>query len=187
MLLHQALTAYLLAAMGTFYAQENHNAEPSDVTEERYEAFADDVAFAVEQPYIQPVFADKDPIIGRAKTALLLVSIAVDESHFREDVIRCGPPTKDAPGDNGKSWGPFQTTRAKARTCASVAGASGVAIEMIQESFRICRGHNVLAWLAEYTDGRSFNTSRATKRSALKMGRMMNYWNAHPFVAPNEE
>ena len=188
LILHKALVAYLLTAMGVFYPQQNHNwkhhaanwySEDADVTEERYELFASEVAAAVEQPYVQPVFADKDPVVARAKTALLLVAIAAYESSYKEDVVDCV-----VGGDKSKSWGPFQSQRAKARTCASVGGAVGVAIEMVLESFRVCRGRDPLSWLAEYTDGLSYNTDRARHRSALRMGRMMSYWKAHPFVPP---
>ncbi len=190
-ILHKALVAYLLTAMGVFYPQQNHNwkhhaadwySEDADVTEERYELFASEVAAAVEQPYVQPVFADKDPVVARAKTALLLVAIAADESTYKADVIDCA-----VAGDKGASWGAFQTSRAKARTCSSVMGAAGVAIEMIQESFRVCRGTDPLLWLAEYTDGGAYRTPRAAKRSARRMGRAIDYWKAHPFAAPSKD
>jgi hypothetical protein len=172
------LTLWLLAAMHTFVPVEEHRwTENEEVTEARYEAIARDIAFAVSQPYVQPVFADRDPIAARAKTGLLLVAIAADESHFRDDVTMCKKG-----GDSNKSWGLFQTVRSRDRTCSGMLGASGVAIEMVQESFRICRGSDPRTWLAEYTDGLAWNTPRAERRSARRMGRAMTYWREHPYA-----
>ena len=83
-----ALAHWLLIAMGSFYPQESHRFvdEDKNITEERYEEIAYDIAFAVSQPYVRPAFDDKDPIAARAKTGLLLVSIGADESRYIEDV-----------------------------------------------------------------------------------------------------
>jgi hypothetical protein len=172
-----ALAAWLLVAMGSFYPQTSHREDPN-VTEERYEEIAHDVAFAVSQPYVRPAFPDDDQIAARAKTGLLLVSIAADESRYREDVETCATS-----GDKGHSWGLFQTSRAKTLTCTSVPLAVGVAIGMVRESFRISKrvSRDEITWLAEYTDGLRYNTPKARGRSARRMGRMLRYWSEHPY------
>lgn len=183
------LANWLLTAMGTFYPQENHNwkypaknwyTEDRDITEERYELLAYDIAITVSQPYIRPLFTSgQTDLDDRAKTGLLLVSIASDESHYKEDVMFCGVPSTDGNG----TWGPFQTQRAKTRTCyqADSIGAAGVALEMAHESFRICQSVPLSWRLSEYTDGNNYNSDRAHRRSALKVKRVLKYWAEHPY------
>lgn len=104
------IARYLLAAMGAFYAQDNHQFKESpEVTEERYEEFAYDVAFTVTQPYVQPLFEGRG---ARTRTGLVLVSIASFESGFREDVMSCA-----LAGDKNSSWGPFQSQPHRELTC----------------------------------------------------------------------
>lgn len=173
------LAIYLFSAMQTFVPFSEHLGQESvETTQERYEAFAENIAFAVSQPYVLPLFAGED---GRAKTGLLLVAIAADESHYRDDVLFCKKLHGPWNGDHGTSFGPFQTTRNSKRTCMATIGAVGVALEMAKESFTICRGPNPLWWLAEYTDGLQWLTERAQKRSARKMGRTIKYWATKPF------
>jgi hypothetical protein len=175
-----ALAHWLLIAMGSFYPQESHRFidEDKNITEERYEEIAYDIAFAVSQPYVRPAFDDKDPIAARAKTGLLLASIGADESRYIEDVEMCRKG-----GDHGHSWGLFQTSRAKTLTCQSVPLASAVAIDMVRESFRISRtvSRDEITWLAEYTDGLQYDTPKARGRSARRMGRMLRWWAEHPY------
>ena len=180
MSLKSQLAAYLLSAMNAFYPQSNHAFhEQAEVTESRYEAFADDVATVVLNAEVQPLFAGD---AGRAKTGLLLISISSFESMFIDDVVTCVRG-----GDHNHSWGPFQTQREKELTCTSVQDASVVALDMIRESFRVCHGLPETAHLAEYTDGNDFKSTRAFKRSSDRMSRAMNYFNHHPFVLESSD
>jgi hypothetical protein len=179
-----ALAAWLLTAMQAFYSPSYHAAtEAGEITEARYEAFAHDVAFASMQPYVMPVFDTRDGVKddaqARAKTALVFVSIASYESRYKASVLSC----KEG-GDGNRSWGPFQTQRKKRLACKGALGAMVVGLEMVHESFRICHYMRVDAWLSEYTDGNQFRTSKAWKRSALRMNQALDYWKAHPFIAP---
>lgn len=171
-----SLAAWLLTAMGSLYGQENHRGyEDRDITEARYEEFALDVATAVSQPYVRPLFEGRD---GRAKTGLLLVSIASPESSYKESVIVC-----EEGGDGNHSWGPFQAQIQRARVCNSVVGAAGVAIEMLTESFRVCQGMPLEERLALYTDGPAFRSAKAARRSRERMMPALEYWKRHPFRA----
>ena len=62
----------------------------------RYTEIASDLAAVVYDPEEKPLFPGED---GRAKTALLLASIAAHESTFRVDV-----EDGRARGDGGTSW-----------------------------------------------------------------------------------
>jgi hypothetical protein len=181
-----SLVRYLLLAMATWVPHVQHAAvENFDVTEERYEEFAQDTARAMLDEDVDPIpFVPGDEINNRAESALLLASIASDESYYRADVMSCAPPTPDAPGDDGHSWGPFQTSRNRRSTCTSFEGAARVALEMVRESWRICAKLPFEARLAEYTDGFRWDTARADRRSRVKVGRMLRFWVAHPFHAP---
>ena len=54
-----------------------------EVDRARFTEIASDIAAVVYDPEEEPLFSGED---GRAKTALLLASIAAHESTFREDV-----------------------------------------------------------------------------------------------------
>jgi hypothetical protein len=165
------LAAYLLSAMQAFYPEASHSwTETPEVTHARYEAFAYEVAWAVEQPYVLPLFKGDDTA-ARAKSALVLVSIAADESRYIAVVLDCHKG-----GDGGKSWGPFQTTRDKAVTCSGIPGAVRVALGMVLESFHVCSRMPLENRLAEYTDGLEWKTEKAAKRSQQRLGRALRYW-----------
>lgn len=173
----ETLAAYLLLAMQSMYSEANHAMyEPADVTEARYEAFAHDVAFAVSQPYVNPLFKGEG---GRAKTGLVIVSIAAYESRYKEDVITC-----KVGGDHGHSWSALQIQVRKSRVCESVLGSLQVGLDMIWESFNICRGLKLPDRLAEYTDGNSWLTEKAAKRSELRMNQAIHYWDKNPYTEP---
>jgi len=167
------LATYLYAFMIAIYPISNHAVtESSDVTEVRYHELAESTAFAVMQPYVKPL-----PGTTRALTGLIQLSTARFESSYVGEVVDC---TKG--GDGGRSWGPFQTQRAKSRTCWSTLGAAGVALEMMHESFLVTRGRPMEDRLAHYTDGPKWLTEKAAKRSRARLGLALRYWRAHPFV-----
>jgi hypothetical protein len=90
-----ALTAYLLAAMTTWMPPKEQP-EGVEAALRHYEAIAADIAAVALDPEERPVFAGEG---GRAKTALLLASIASLESGFRADV-----DDGRVRGDHGRSW-----------------------------------------------------------------------------------
>lgn len=197
------LTAYLYAFMVFAYPTSNHAAlEEPEVTQARYEALASDVAEGVSQPYVLPLFREKDDGAARAKTGLVLLATARFESSYVDDVVRCV-----VGGDKGHSWGPFQTQRAKSRVCSGALatselepgapipfarqtlGAVGVALEMMHESLSVTRGAGYAEdeRLAEYTDGLAWKTERARRRSRTRVDLALRYWKEHPFVLVEQE
>ena len=80
----ESLVAYLLAAMLAWVpagVQKAHEAPEEAQT--RYEAIARDVAAVALDPDETSIFAGPG---GRARTALVLLSVASYESYFRKDV-----------------------------------------------------------------------------------------------------
>lgn len=174
------LAAYLLSAMNSMYPQRNHAFhENHSITEARYEIFAEDVAKVVLDPEQKPLFGGED---GRVKTGLLLISIASTESMFIDAVMTC----KNT-GDNGASWGPFQTQRDHDSSCGGTQSAARVAIGMIRESFQVCKDLPELDHLAEYTDGNAYETPRAARRSEYRMSRAKLFFVKHPFTVESQE
>lgn len=100
----KTLTSYLLAAMTAWMPIRNHaHSETPEVTQARYEQIAADVAQIALDPDETPLFQGED---GRAKTALLLLSVALHESGFRGDVDagKCKPYECD----HGKAFSIWQ-------------------------------------------------------------------------------
>jgi hypothetical protein len=86
-----ALTQYLLAAMLSWMPVKNQSfREPEDAALARYESIAWDVASVVCDGNEPPLFAGDDT---RAKTALVVLSVAFWESGFRVDIDtgHCAP------------------------------------------------------------------------------------------------
>lgn len=91
------LTAWLLAAMNTWAPYRAEASAPFR------ESVAGDVAAVAYDPEEAPLFAGPD---GRARTALLLTSVAFHESTFREDIAdgHCRPTECD----HGRAFGLMQ-------------------------------------------------------------------------------
>jgi len=172
------LALYLVVAMKAIYPIDNHAAvEQADVTEARYALIAQDIATGVSQPYVRPLpLPVRTEVEARALTGLVLVSTARYESSFVGEVADCV-----VGGDGGRSWSLFQVQRHHDRACWSYMGATGVALEMVHESFRVTRGQPIEERLAEYTDGYAWKSERAKRRSRDRMLTALAYWRVHPF------
>jgi len=180
MLGHAQVAAYFLTAAQTFYPESNHlYMEKPAITEARYQEFADQVASFVLDSRVKPLFAGEG---GYLKTGLLLMSIARFESSYRNDVMTCSKI-----GDQGVSFGPFQTSRDPDTVCQSFFQASWVAVEMIRESFQVCKMLPMEDRLAEYTDGNNWMTHKAWKRSEDRMNTAIHFWNATKVALKTQE
>ncbi|MGO9710150.1 MAG: hypothetical protein ACLQBL_14880 [Polyangiaceae bacterium] len=139
----------------------------------RYTEIASDLAAVVYDPAEQPLFAGSD---GRAKTALLLASIAAHESTFRVDV-----ENGRARGDGGTSWCFMQLHIGSGKTVEGWTGQDVTSdrklcfragLHIARESFRMCNGlpdNEMLSAYASGQCGRSLESrvmvSRATAYS----------------------
>lgn len=103
----QTLAAYVLAAMLAWVPirQQVARGEPAEQAQARYEAIARDIASEAADPDEAPVVRDADAVVARAKTALLVASLAFWESRYWVDVDegRCRKEL-GAFCDNGSAW-----------------------------------------------------------------------------------
>jgi hypothetical protein len=139
----------------------------------RYTEIASDLAAVVYDPAEQPLFPGSD---GRARTALLLASIAAHESTFRVDV-----EDGRARGDGGTSWCFMQLHIGSGKTVEGWTGQDvtqdrklcfRAGLHIARESFRMCNGfpeNEILSAYASGQCGRSVESrvmvSRATAYS----------------------
>ena len=163
------LSAYLLSAMTSWVPLEQHRYyETAAETDARYRAIAQDIAVVALDPEEAPLFAGDD---GRAKTALLLASVASFESTFNGKVDDCR-----VSGDAGKAHGLWQTHASKAQVCADRLAAARIALRMVRDSFTQCRAQNLSDKLSHFTDGVCKHT---WARSRQRVDRAVRYWSAH--------
>jgi hypothetical protein len=166
----EALTAYLLSAMTSWVPVDQHRYyETAAETEDRYRAIAQDIALVALDPEEAPLFAGDE---GRAKTALLLASVASFESTFNGKVDDCR-----VSGDGGRAHGLWQTHAPKAQVCADRLAAARIALRMVRDSFTQCRAQSLPDKLSHFTDG---FCKHDWGRSRLRVERATKYWSAHP-------
>ncbi len=125
-----------------------------EVDRARFTEIASDLAAVVYDPEEQPLFSGED---GRAKTALLLASIAAHESTFREDV-----ENGKARGDGGSSWCFMQLHIGAGKTVEGWTGGEltsdrrlcfRAGLHVARESFRMCTAFPVNEKLSAYASG----------------------------------
>lgn len=163
------LASYLLSAMMSWVPLSNHSYyEKERDTLLRYTDLAITMATAVSDSNRTPVFEGED---GRVKTGLLMASIASTESAYARAAVIC-----KVGGDNGIAWGAWQTHTDKARTCASLSNAAGLALNYVEISFHWCRKGNPLDRLSGYTDGRC----RTSNQSRRKISRALKWYKENP-------
>jgi hypothetical protein len=126
-----------------------------EIDRARYTEIASDIASVAYDPAEPPLFSGAD---GRAKTALLLASIAAHESTFRVDV-----EDGRARGDGGTSWCFMQLHIGSGKTVEGWTGAEVTAdrtlcfragLHIARESFRMCIAEPVSEKLSAYASGR---------------------------------
>ncbi len=166
------LALYLSAALHAWCPANQHLfVEAAAITEARYADIADTIATIALDPAEGPLFAGGD---GRARTALLLASIASFESGcFRGDIQFCA-----ASGDSGRAWGLYQSHAGRTRVCWSLQAATVVALRQVRESFVACEQLEPDRWLNEYASG---TCSRGTRESRNRWNRARDWMRVHPW------
>ena len=145
-----------------------------EVDRARYTEIASDLAAVVYDPAEQPLYSGAD---GRARTALLLASIAAHESTFREDV-----EDGRVRGDGGTSWCFMQLHIGAGKTVEGWTGADvtsdrklcfRAALHIAKSSFQMCNSLPPNERLSAYATGHCCTnpesrvmTSRATAYSS---------------------
>jgi hypothetical protein len=143
----------------------------------RYESIAKDFATVAMDPSEKPAFEGED---GRAKTALLMASIASFESGYRADV-----DTGRTRGDHGASWCLMQI-QVVGKTREGYTGEDltkdrtkcfRVALRIIRDSFAMCKEKSIEDRLAGYTSGTCKDNEPLARN---RFGRARAYWKEHP-------
>lgn len=128
--------------------------ETEDQAKARYAQLADAIATVAYDPQERPAF---DGEFGRAKTAMVLLSVAFWESSFRKDVA-----TGAARGDHGRSCTYFQFNIGKGKTTsghtcdellADPVMAARDALSMVRSSMSTCTAVSPMDRLSMYTSG----------------------------------
>lgn len=173
----EELASWLVVAMTTWVPPQ------SDADRVRYESIARDFASVALDGAEEPAFTGE---FGRAKTALLMASIASWESGYRADVDD-GRTT----GDHGQSYCIMQV-RVIGKTREGWSGKDlvsdrqkcvRVALRHIRESFRWCSALAQEDRLAGYTVGSCKDNERFSRD---RVGRAKWYWNKTPFTTAAE-
>jgi hypothetical protein len=127
------MKAWILALMLACLPKSAHPAPWASSYPETAEAIADVASHEA------PLYAGQD---GRDRTIALLVSLAWFESTFKPGAV----------GDQGKSHGLFQVQGYGDLTDAR--DATRAALEILRQSFRVCKARPPSEWLGFYTSGR---------------------------------
>jgi len=166
------LFAFLIAAVPV---QHHRYAEPVERTLARYSSIAQDIATVALDPSEAPVYEGPD---ARAKTAVLLASIAASESFLRADVDSC-----KAKGDGGKSATIFQLQNAPSSVCTDRQEATRLALARVRQSLDSCRKQPPAERLSLYASGRC---DRGQKASRYRWTRAERWTSTHPVIDPDE-
>jgi hypothetical protein len=149
----------------------------------RYESIAKDLVAVAFDAQEQPVFTGDG---GRAKTALLMASIASVESGDRADVDD-GRVT----GDHGRSFCLMQV-QVVGKTAEGWTGQDltsdrkkcfRAALKRIRISFDWCKDHAIEDRLAGYTSGLCRDGEQLARN---RFWRARNYWSKTPFLPPDD-
>ena len=173
----ELVTTWLVGAMISWVPPRH------DADRVRYESIARDLVTVVYDDAEQPIFAGD---AGRAKTVLLMASIASFESGYRADVDD-GRTT----GDHGRSFCLMQV-QVFGRTSEGYTGHDLVAdrkkcfraaLHRVRYSFEWCKSHALEDRLSGYTSG----TCRDGEHLARdRFFRAKSYWSHTPFAAPDD-
>lgn len=158
--------AFFVAAMPV---SQHVSSEAPAVTWARYEAIASDIAEVASAPDVEPLFRGSD---ARARTAILLASVAVSESQLRADVDAC-----TRKGDGGKSATIFQLQRAPREACTDRQLATRIAIERVRASMTQCRTMPESERLAAYISG---SCRKGVGESKRRFERAFRWMRQHP-------
>jgi hypothetical protein len=173
----ETLVTYLVAAMQAWVPLGIQAPEPREEALARYASIATDAAKVAMDPAEAPLFAGAD---GRARTALLMLSVASFESDFHKSVDE-----GRRRGDNGRSYCVMQihvgdeTTRdgwtgpqmIQDRTLCFRAG-----LHLLRWSLGVCQSLELDDRLSAYVAGRCFVSVRFSR---ARIGRARAWWESH--------
>ena len=172
------LVTYLLAAMLAWIPSSvQKSLENSENAQARYEAIARDVASVALDPDETPIFGGPG---GRARTALLLLSVASFESYYRKDVDE-----GTRLGDHGRSYCVMQIRVGDGVTREGWSGPELIAdrklcvraaLHIMRSSFGACRKLGLDDRLAAYATGRCEPGSDLSRE---RFGRARKWWEVH--------
>jgi hypothetical protein len=169
------LLQYVLAAMLAWVPPSQQGpAEAGPVAQARYERIAQDIASVALDPNVDPLFDGDD---GRARTAILLASIASHESMFSravdEGVVR---------GDHGVAWGLWQVHCYRGEACRELIRdrlrGAREALRIARLSMHACRGMSLSDRLSVYTTGRCVHGQH---ESRVRVQRALDWMTRHPW------
>jgi hypothetical protein len=155
-----------------------------DTDRVRYESIARDMVAVAYDDQEAPLFTGAD---GRAKTALLMASIASFESQYRADVDD-GRVT----GDHGRSFCLMQVQVGGGKTAEGWTGQDltqdrkkclRAALKRMRISFDWCKDHALEDRLAGYTSGQCRDGEQLSRN---RFWRARAYWSRSPFLPPDD-
>jgi hypothetical protein len=175
-----SLVAYLVAAMNAWVPVQTHAAlfgeRPEDVAA-RYESIARDAAEVAFDEAEAPIYEGPE---GRARTAVLMLSVASYESFFRKSVDEGSER-----GDHGRSYCVMQIFMPKGRTREGWSTRNLIedrklcfraGLHIMQNSMSDCRRMPFDDRLSAYVTGQCFfNMSLSRQR----FGRARAWWASH--------
>ena len=181
-----SLVAYLVAAMVGWVPVHAQPQESPDEVMDRYESIARDAATVALDPDESPIFDGPD---GRAKTALLMLSVASFESGYRKRV-----DDGRGRGDNGRSFCLMQIRVVTGETSEGWTGPDLVqdrtrcfraALHILRRSFGVCRSLPFDDRLSAYASG---SCSLGTEASRRRVHRARAWGATHepPRIGPTD-
>jgi hypothetical protein len=164
-----ALVLYILGAMRAWVPEAEHRSfERPEVTADRYDAIAADIALAVDGRPDAPA------------AALRLASIAALESRYAASVDSCrvhGGTRASA------AWGIWQLTGPKDLCSGGRVRGAKMALALVDQSLDKCKSLPAADRLAYYTDGRCNLPAVRYRRSRDRLVPAIKYAKVHPFAA----
>ena len=170
------LVEYLVAAMMAWVPLHAH-AGTADEAEARYRSIAEDVVSVAFDQNETPLVDEPG---GRARTALLLLSVASYESGFREAV-----DNGERRGDHGASYCLMQIRVGDGTTSEGWSGADLIAdrtrcfrsaLHILRRSFNVCRYLPVDDRMSAYATGHCMRDSSVSR---ARVDRAVAWWTTH--------
>jgi hypothetical protein len=184
-----SLSGWLLSIMLTA-VPPGHRSEPAEARESkeqaiaRYTAIADAMARVALDPKEQPLFTGED---AREKTALLMLTISLYESHWRRDVdyglgrqakrrYRCLMQIAVPTGKTPEGWTGRDLVKSRERCFRR-------ALHILQRGRKHCADHGKRAFLNHYASGYCDRGKKAVDKRWRKFDELTR---KHPLPRPEE-
>lgn len=168
------LGKYIFVFLNSIVPITNHSYyEQLETTRVRYESVAETIATVSQE---SPLFVDDSDGV---KTATILASIALAESHIRADVDTCKIGGDKDKNGNYTAWTLWQMHLPKKVVCSSRLVGARHAREFVRLSFKTCERLSLVDRLSFYTDG---ICKKDWRRSQDRIKPAIKWVAAHPFV-----